>query len=79
MQTATVIDISSAEISTEELRASDSTIIGHFLFYKALFIIIFVSRDIFVIFHDNIDDIIGNIKLILNTNFTCNRRHTPVI
>ena len=80
MQTATVIDVAAAEIGTEELRASGSTIFGRFLFCEALFIIIFISREIFVIFHDNIEDIIGNIKLILDTDFACNRsRHTPFI
>lgn len=77
MQTATVIDVAAAEIGTEELRASHSTIFGRFLFGEALFIIIFISHEILIVFHDNIQDIIGNIKLILDTDFACNKsRHT---
>ena len=80
MKTSTVIDVAAAEIGTEELRASHSTIFGRFLFGETLFIIIFISYKILIIFHDNIEDIIGNIKLILDTDFASNRRrHTPFI
>ncbi len=78
MQAGTIIDISAAEIGTEELRASLPAIFGGFLFAASQFIIIFIGREIFVVFHDNIQDIIGDIKLILDTNFARNRsRHTP--
>jgi hypothetical protein len=78
VQAATIIDISATEIGTEELRASLPAIFGGFLFAEAPFIIIFIDRKIFVVFHDNIQDIIGDIKLILDTDFTRNRsRHTP--
>jgi len=78
VQTGTIIDIASAEIGTKELRASLPAIFRGFLFAASLFIIIFIGRKIFVIFHDNIQDIIGNIKLILDTDFARNRsRHTP--
>jgi hypothetical protein len=80
MKTCTIIDVAATEIGTEELRASHSNIFGCFLFCQALFIIIFISYKILIIFHNNIDDIIGNIKLILDTDFACNRRrHTPFI
>jgi hypothetical protein len=77
VQAGTIIDIASAEIGTEELRASLPAIFGGFFFAVSLFIIIFIGRKIFVVFHDNIQDIIGDIKLILDTDFTRNRsRHT---
>jgi len=80
MKTCTIIDVAATEIGTEELRASHSTIFGCFLFFQALFIIIFISHEILIVFHDNIEDIIGNIKLILDTDFARNRRrHTPFI
>ena len=74
MQTATIIYIAAAEISTEELRASSSTIFARFLFGGVFFIIIFISHEIFVVFDDNIEDIICDIKLILDTDFASNRR-----
>ena len=77
MKTSTVIDVATTEIGTEELRASHSTIFGRFLFCETLFIIIFISYKILIVFQDNIEDIIGNIKLILDTDFARNRsRHT---
>jgi hypothetical protein len=80
MKTSTVIDVATTEICTEELRASHSTIFGCFLFCQALFIIIFISHEILIVFHNNIENIIGNIKLILDTDFASNRRrHTPFI
>jgi hypothetical protein len=75
MQTATIIYVSTTEIGTEELRTSSSTIFGRFLFGEEFFIIIFISDEIFVVFHDNIEDIICDIKLILDTDFASNRRH----
>jgi len=78
VQAGTIIDIASAEIGTEELRASLPAIFGGFLFTASLFIIIFIGRKIFVVLHDNIQDIIGDINLILDTDFARNRsRHTP--
>ncbi len=77
MQAGTIIDIASAEIGTEELRASLPAIFVGFLFAVSLFIIIFIAREGFVVFRDNIQDIIGDIKLILDTYFARNRsRHT---
>lgn len=77
MQTGTIIDIASTEIGTEELRASHSNIFSGFLFAISLFISIFIASEGFVVFHDNIQDIIGDIKLILDTDFARNiSRHT---
>jgi|LakMenEpi03Aug12_release.lakeMendotaPanAssembly.Ray.scaffolds.fasta_scaffold746273_2 hypothetical protein len=74
MQTATIIYIAAAEISTEELWASSSTIFVCFLFRGIFFFTIFISREIFVAFDNNIEDIICDIKLILDTDFASNRR-----
>ena len=80
MKTSTVIYVATTEICTEELRASHSTIFGCFLLCQALFIIIFISHEILIVFHNNIENIIGNIKLILDIDFASNRRrHTPFI
>jgi len=67
VKASTIIDVTSAEIGTKELRTA-SIFTNYFI--KTLIFInsIFIYNGL-IVFHKDIQDIISNIQLILNTDF----------
>jgi hypothetical protein len=67
VKACTIIDVTSAEIGTKELRTA-SIFTNYFI--KTLIFInsIFIYNGL-IVFHKDIQDIISNIQLILNTDF----------
>ena len=67
MKTSTIVDTTSTEISTKELWASSiftDHFVETFIFINSTFI-----YNGCIVFHKDIQDIISNIQLILNTDF----------
>jgi len=67
MKACTIIDTASAEISTKELRAA--SIFTNYFIKTLIFIINAFTNNGLIVFHKDIQDIISNIQLILNTDF----------
>jgi hypothetical protein len=70
VKASTIIDVTSAEIGTKELRTS--SIFTNYFIKTFIFIINAFTNNGLIVFHKDIQDIISNIQLILNTYFISN-------
>lgn len=70
MKACTIIDTASAEISTKELWTA--SIFSNYFIKIFIFTINAFTNNGLIVFHKDIQDIISDIQLILNTYFASN-------